>query len=264
MTTTFEVQERDISREEYVELCRKSMVDTGRFAEEEFSEEYWIRELGSVDADLTTVSYFISNHIPKPENDAELLLGAAEHFDVGTIVERRLDDFFPRIVEATEVEKIRQLIQQGESKVLEFKETLSWDIRKLSKEPHIELSTLKTVAGFLNSDGGTLLIGVSDAAELVGIETDISNLYKNKDKFLLHFKNLVKSKIGESFYPYINSRFVRVDSVEIFVVECSKSTEPCFIEERDFYVRTNPATDKLEGRMQHEYIRRRFPSDAGR
>lgn len=257
-STTFEVQECNLSIEEYIRLCRDSMIYTGRFTEEALDPEFYVNGFESIGADPSSAEFLVNNYLPTPDEEAEMLLGVADRFDVGTVLERRYEEFFPRIVEATDVERIRRLIDQGESKTLEFKETLSWDIRKQSKELYIEVSALKTVAGFLNSDGGTLLIGVSDTGEVVGIDAELSNLHANKDRLRLHFKNLVKAKIGEVFYPNIDSRFVKLDGVELFVIECSKSDEPCFLDDRDFYVRTSPATDKLEGRKAHEYISRHF------
>ena len=44
------------------------------------------------------------------------------------------------------------------------------------------------------------------------------------------------------------------------IVECKKSTKGCFLDKKDFYVRTNPATDKLEGLKLVEYIKNHFPN----
>jgi hypothetical protein len=50
-------------------------------------------------------------------------------------------------------------------------------VREVQKE--LRLAVTKTVAAFLNSSGGTLLIGVSDAGTVLGIEPDFPYL---KDK----------------------------------------------------------------------------------
>jgi hypothetical protein len=41
-------------------------------------------------------------------------------------------------------------------------------------------------------------------------------------------------------------------------VDCKASSEPCFYDQKEFFVRTNPATDKLEGKKQIDYIKERF------
>ena len=43
---------------------------------------------------------------------------------------------------------------------MEFKSTLRWNLFSDKTDKAIENSCLKTVAGYLNSDGGVLLVGV--------------------------------------------------------------------------------------------------------
>jgi len=160
----------------------------------------------------------------------------------------------------TDADKVRVIIREGESKRIEFKESLSLDVKKQTKESYIEQSSLKTIVAFLNTEGGTLLIGVSDDGQICGVDGEIEKFHKNTDKFLLHFKNLLKSKIGEQFYPFIDNRLVKVNDVNVLLVECKPSQTPCFLDSKDFYVRTNPATDKLDGPKLVEYVKHRFRS----
>ena len=161
--------------------------------------------------------------------------------------------------ELTDAERVMSLIRQGESGQCEFKESFSLDLRKGTQEKYIELSSLKTIAAFLNTDGGTLLIGVEDEGGIPGLAREIDALHKGKrDRFLLHFKNQLKSKIGEEFYPFVKHRTVLLGDSEVFIVEVSKASKACFLDSKDFYVRTNPATDKLEGPKLVEYIQNHF------
>lgn len=57
---------------------------------------------------------------------------------------------------------VEELIHRGESERLEFKSTLRWNLHTDSKDKRIEHAVLKTIAAFLNTQGGTLLIGVED------------------------------------------------------------------------------------------------------
>jgi type I restriction enzyme R subunit len=160
--------------------------------------------------------------------------------------------------ELSPADKIVSLIPNGESKTLEFKETFSLDVKKGTKEKYIELSALKTVAAFLNSEGGDLLIGVDDGGTIKGVNEEVDKFYKDNDKYLLNFKNHIKTKIGEAFYPLLDYQLVSVDNKLVLHISCSASQEPCFIEEKEFYVRSGPSTDKLDGKKQHEYIKTRF------
>jgi len=161
----------------------------------------------------------------------------------------------------TDSDRVMSLIRQGESASVEFKESFSLDVRKGTSEKYIELSSLKTVVAFMNSSGGSLLVGVNDEGSPIGLDREIQSFHNGKkDKFLLHFKNHIKSRIGEEFYPFINHKFVSVDGKDVLLVECKQSTTGCFLDNKDFYVRTNPATDKLEGPKLLDYIKNHFPS----
>jgi len=160
----------------------------------------------------------------------------------------------------SEEDQIKLLVPKGESKRLEFKETFSLDVKKGTKEKYIEKSALKTIGAFLNTEGGDLLIGVNDDEEIIGIDGEIKQFYKNTDKYLLNFKNHIKSKVGEGFYPLLDYKIVEVDGKNVLRVNCGIASTPCFLDEKEFYVRSGPSTDLLEGKKQHEYIQARFHS----
>jgi hypothetical protein len=173
-------------------------------------------------------------------------------------IENKIDNVSSVIGSLGDLSRIKNLISAGESDRLEFKQTFSMDIKTKKKEKYIEDSAIKTIAAFLNSKGGNLLCGVDDNGALIGLNDEIKLFYKSSDAFLLHVKNVIKQRIGSEFYPFIN--FKLMDNADIIVLEftCSFSNIPVFVDEKDFYVRTNPATDKLEGRKQFEYISNRF------
>lgn len=160
----------------------------------------------------------------------------------------------------TDIDKVQALIREGETKTVEFKETLSFDTRKKTKERYLETMVLKTIVAFLNTDGGNLIVGVNDAGETVGIDKEMKKLYKySNDEYYKKIRNLVKERIGEQFYPFIDYKILNVSGKKICLIDCQPSNQPCFLDQNDFYVRTNPSSDKLEGRKFYDYIQTRFP-----
>lgn len=177
----------------------------------------------------------------------------------GTESARLVDNALEAFGRLSEEDRLVEKIRRGESKTTEFKQTLAMEIKDGTKQKYIELNVIKTVAAFLNSDGGDLFIGVADDGSIVGVDAEVDQLFKGStDKFLLHFKNLIKAQIGEQFYPLINQQLVRLPKASVLHVRCEKSSVEVFVDGTEFYVRTNPATDKLEGRKLVEYIRQRF------
>jgi hypothetical protein len=171
---------------------------------------------------------------------------------------KQIDSMLEVVGELAMADKIKSIIRAGESKNIEFKETLSLNVFTNLKDKKMEDAVIKTVAAFFNTDGGVLLVGVHDSGQITGLDIEIEQHYENKDKFLLHFKNLLKNRIGEQFYPFIEHNLISVDSKLVLFINCLASTTEVFVDEKDFYVRTNPATDKLEGIKQSTYIKHHF------
>lgn len=156
-------------------------------------------------------------------------------------------------------DQLYSLLVRGESKTAEFKQTFSLDIADNTKKPYLEDMVIKTIAAFLNSDGGDLLVGVNDDGLVTGIESEIEKLHKDsRDNFLKHFKNRLKDRIGEQFYPKISYDTIELNGRLVFHVNCRPADIEVFVDGKDFYVRTNPATDKLEGPKLTAYVRHRF------
>ena len=171
----------------------------------------------------------------------------------------QLDSMLETIDALTDADRVMSLARKGESTTVEFKESFSLDVRKDSKEKYIELSALKTIVAFLNTNGGVLLVGVTDSGDMPGIRYEVEKFYKSiDDAFLLHFKNQLKQRIGEQNYPFINHRLVDLGDANVLMVDCKPATSPCYLDGKEFYVRTNPATDKLEGPKLVEYVQNHF------
>ncbi|KAA3606304.1 MAG: ATP-binding protein [Calditrichaeota bacterium] len=193
------------------------------------------------------------NELQKTINDLQLELSLNPKN--APLILEKFETYQKALKSLTVEDEILSLIRKGEGKTIEFKQTFSKNIHTNRKDPEIEKSSLKNIVGFLNSDGGTLLIGVADNSKVTGIEDDF---FQSNDKYLLHFKNAVNSKIGSEFYPLIDYDIFSVLGKKILRVDCKPSEKACFFSRTEFYVRTNPATDRLEGNEFLEYVRRRF------
>ncbi len=76
------------------------------------------------------------------------------------------------------------LLVQGEGPILEFKSSFRWDLRQNQANKGLEAVILKTIAGFMNGNGGTLLIGVADDGAIVGLKPDYTLLKKTRCRWL--------------------------------------------------------------------------------
>jgi len=177
----------------------------------------------------------------------------------------QIDKMMEVIGRLNQADTIRNIIIKGESKTLEFKETFQVPVKNIDgkkiyddKQEWIETQVFKTITAFLNSEGGDLLIGVSDDLEIIGIDFEIDKYQKSNDNFLQYFRNKLKKRIGEVSYQFINYDLIKIDGKKILHVTSKPSTKETLLDDKDFYVRTNPASDKLEGQKMLEYIKNRF------
>jgi hypothetical protein len=155
---------------------------------------------------------------------------------------------------------LSKVVVNGESEAVEFKSTLRTNLHTGNKDPRMELSVLKTLAGFLNSNGGMLVIGVSDDGSPIGIQADN---FDSEDKMSLHLVNIVKSRIGIQAMTNLHAHFDYHDDCRVMVVKCRKSPTPVFLKDGDterFYIRTGPSTTELSASQTQEYIMQRFNS----
>lgn len=166
----------------------------------------------------------------------------------------------PSESDATERIPIEAFIENGESSEVEFKSTLRVNLHTGKADERIEKAALKTLAGFLNAKGGTLIIGVSDDGTPIGMDSDD---FANEDKMSLHLVNLVNSRLGPQNMSHIHPRFEDFDGHRVMVLECAKAGTPVFMKDGDierFYIRTGPSTTELLLSQAQNYIKQRFRS----
>ena len=149
-------------------------------------------------------------------------------------------------------------ISDGESETVEFKSTIRVNLHTGEMDPRITMSALKTIAGFLNRNGGRLVVGVADDGSAVGIDTD---KFQNEDKMSLFLVDLVRSRLGVSAQTYISHHFEDYEEERVLVIDVERSPEPVFTKDGDsdrFFVRSGPSTAEFSMSDATEYIRHRF------
>jgi hypothetical protein len=168
----------------------------------------------------------------------------------GEVIKNMLFDQYVRAHRQAE-----ELIKRGESKTLEFTSTLRWNLKEDRQDDKaVTHAVLKTIAAFLNTEGGDLLIGVADDGSLVGTERD---QLESDDKFMRHLAQVVRDGLGDRAGTCIDPKTQIVQGKAVCVVSCQRSPEPVFLS-GDFFVRSGPGSVKLPDESAREYIRTRF------
>lgn len=180
----------------------------------------------------------------------------------------RFADTKPRLSIKDKQEKIarlQEIITRGENKYCEFKSSLRLDLRNNIVDKKIEHTAFKNIAGFLNSEGGTLIIGVDDDKNILGLEeTDYKTFSKadKVDEWSKHLDNLIQNFIGNKMHAFINApEFIPIDGKTIVLIEVKPSPEPVWLKNgniEEFYIRRTASAIQLSGKEAVEYIGERF------
>ena len=156
---------------------------------------------------------------------------------------------------------IEDLIDRGESSTVEFKATARWHLYKGDKDPSIEREIVKAIAGFMNARGGTLLIGVNDDHEPVGLENDYKVTKKGnrdpRDSFENWLTDLLDNTIGKPALANVSVDFEEVDGHDVCRVAVRPGLHPVYAQGKqttDFYVRLNNGTRSLDIQEAVAYI----------
>jgi CheY-like chemotaxis protein len=166
----------------------------------------------------------------------------------------QIDNLHGSVVLPKNEHEIELLISSGETNKVEFKSTLRQNLFTKKNEARIENQCLKTVVGFLNNKGGYLMVGVDDNGNGLGLDAD---RFKNNDKFLLHWFNLLKETIGADLIRFIESEILYYKGKQILIVGCEPASRPVYFNrdsEEYFYVRVGNATQSLKPSEMLAYI----------
>lgn len=180
----------------------------------------------------------------------------------------------------------KKLITNSEHEFVEYKSSALWS--KLYTQQQIQESKerdvikygrnlskfiiAKTVAGFLNTDGGNLIIGISENKnnlqdEIIGIESEYSKLedpcpdgYRRMivDDIIKYF---FSPDIFNNFTKYIGISFQNVENKTLCWLQIKKSDIPVFVNinrEDCFYIRVDAETRQIIGKPMSDYILKRF------
>ena len=169
-----------------------------------------------------------------------------------------------RIAKALEPDPLTALLKRGEDAGLEFKSSARWDVRQGKPNREIEAVVVKTVAGFLNSeDGGVLLIGVDDGGKVVGLRQDFGTLKrKDRDGFENFLTTLLLDAFGKDVSPCIHIDFHSSDGEDVCRVTVNAAPRAVFVSDsgggEHLYIRTGNSTRLLSTREGIEYCKVRW------
>jgi tetratricopeptide (TPR) repeat protein len=184
-------------------------------------------------------------------------------------------------------ERFRALIRGGENELVEFKSSALWsklfskadiaasdskDVRRFGRDTS-KIIIAKTLAGFMNTEGGNLVIGIRENKggapnEIIGIENEYPKL---KDPCPDGYRRMIVDEIIRKFLPseiynhlnkYIRIHFVKAEDHILCWFEITKADDGVFLKVQDeeyFFIRIDAETRQISDKALVDYCRKKFP-----
>ena len=241
------------------------------------------------------VSGLIAEILTRSSHHPHGVLVSLENGEIGRVKKIISKSTASKAQTTTSLEKIQEnddsinlesLIANGENHFAEYKSSTLWSVKlsdqqiKESSSPEVKrykrdaskFIIAKTLAGFLNSDGGNLLIGIKENKsvqkdEVIGIESELSKL---KDQCIDGYRRMIIDQIIKLYFPvnifhhfnnYFEISFEKFEEKTICWIQIKKSDEQVFINHNKieyFFVRIDASTREIHGREIVDYCMKRF------
>lgn len=139
------------------------------------------------------------------------------------------------------------LRSQGEGQHLEFKEIFPQNTRDLAKE----------IAAFATSNQGTIIIGVSDSGDLIGING--AKEHKERDNLLKRLEGICRGTVTPAITP--DAKFAYENDLVVLVINVPQGKQPIYYSGNTPYVRhlseSRPAEPHEVLELVSDYLNRR-------
>jgi hypothetical protein len=187
----------------------------------------------------------------------------------------------------SEPEEIQRLIERGENDRVEFKRETLWSSDLTPPEINASESTeirkykhntsrfiiARSIAGFLNTEGGDLIIGIREdriqnKIDVVGIENEYHKLHET-DRNPDGYRRMIIDAVIRKFLPeifnvasmFIHISFPSIAGKTVCRVHVTPFEKPVFVNignEELFFIRVDASTRPLTGKPLTKYILSRF------
>jgi predicted HTH transcriptional regulator len=162
---------------------------------------------------------------------------------------------------------VRKFLEDKENASIERKQTARVNVRTDQPDPDMENAVIRTVAGFLNADGGVLILGQHDDGTVVGIQRDLDSLRgrPDEDGYEQYLVTLLIGAVGKPRTKRAKIEFVDYNGVTVCLVRVQPYHKETWAKlrgegerEKKFFVRIGNTTQRLVDDEITTYVRDHF------
>jgi len=169
------------------------------------------------------------------------------------------------VIQSTEqsitTENIEEILKKDESLTLEFKSTLKFDLRENKPNKDRINDILRSITGFMNRGGGTLIVGYDDDnKKMIGLEIDYPHVGKKEwDSWKNTLIQSCAANLGDTITNLYLEEPMKVEheGKDLAKIVVKQSNEPVYLNDI-FYLRFPGQTRDLKGKELDDYKKTRF------
>lgn len=177
------------------------------------------------------------------------------------------------IVELQNRNRIIDLIRKGKKSYIAFQPKLLWDLEQKKSNEALALVAAKTIAGFMNTQGGHLFIGIDDEGRFLGLEKDYRALKKlsqelpfrhspdrvhpDREGFRQGVMRMVVNILDADCCPLVRVSISDIEGKDICHIQVKRSASPVYVHIGDrahFFIRSGKSTLELDVREVLDHI----------
>ena len=142
------------------------------------------------------------------------------------------------------------LITTGETELVEFKVATCRNPHTGKYDNSMRHNITKAVAAFMNSNGGTLLIGVADDSSITGVDVEYATANSQKaswDGYELFLNDLLNKSLSiPAAFNYFTISRHAINGHDVAQIKVKPAPEPAYINNK-LYVRAGAQSKELQG-----------------
>lgn len=157
---------------------------------------------------------------------------------------------------------ITALLNALEGPTLEFKSSLRWDYKEQKINKELERVAARTLAAFMNAEGGTLVVGVSPDRRVLGLDADLVTISQHDlDGWEGALRTALNNHLDKDVAAVVAVNFAAVDGQTVALVRADRETKPIFLRnnnQTEFHVRAGNRTEMMGVQEATSYIQKHF------